>query len=110
MTSLKKSATPNQKIFFIANYRHAESFEPLNSSLPLLVPELHSWKAMCNLVVLAQILNLPDTIDLINMDFPGMMSQKCHQDLKRCIVKKILLQGLLANFALVVQEFSQKSL
>jgi len=39
--------------------RPAASFEPLNSSLPLSAPELHTRKAMCDLVVLAQKLPKP---------------------------------------------------
>jgi len=43
----KKSAPPTKKIFSM-------SFEPLNSSLPLLAPKLKSRKATCNPVVLAR--------------------------------------------------------
>jgi len=42
---------PTKKIFSLQTTRLAESFEPVNSSLPLLAPELRSRKAMCDLVV-----------------------------------------------------------
>jgi len=49
----KKSAPCNQKNFFrVWTGRLATSFEPLNSSLPLSVPEQCACKATCNLVVL----------------------------------------------------------
>jgi len=55
MTSLTKNPHPNQKKFFCEQTRRlAASFEPLNSSLPLSAPELHTHKATCHLVVLAQ--------------------------------------------------------
>jgi len=52
MTSLTDYLQPpTKKIFSLQTTRLAESFEPVNSSLPLLAPELRSRKAMCDLVV-----------------------------------------------------------
>jgi len=49
----KKSALPKQKIVFrVQTRRLAVSFEGLNSSLPLLAPELRMCKATCDPVVL----------------------------------------------------------
>ena len=51
----KKSAPPTKNFFQVQTRRlvSAASFEPLNSSLPLLALELRMHKAMCDLVVLA---------------------------------------------------------
>jgi len=51
----QKICNPQPKNFFrVQTRRLAWSFEPLNSSLPLLVaPELHACKATCDPVVLA---------------------------------------------------------
>jgi len=55
MTSLTKNPNPPSKNFFqVQTRRLAESFESLNSSLPLSVPELGARKAMCDLYFLAQ--------------------------------------------------------
>ena len=40
--------------FWVLTRRLAVFFEPLNSSLPLLVPELRAHKAMCDSVGLAR--------------------------------------------------------
>jgi len=54
MMSLTKNPHPQPKNFFrVQTRRFAAYFKPLNSSLPLLAPELHAHKATCNLVVLA---------------------------------------------------------
>ena len=68
----QKICNPQPKNFFQVQIRRlAASFEPLNSSLPLLVPELHSCKATCDPVVLARnALNLPDTKELICRVWP----------------------------------------
>jgi len=40
--------------FRVQTRRFVAFFEPLNSSLPLLAPELHVRKATCDLLVLVQ--------------------------------------------------------
>jgi len=53
--SLKKSWSPKQKNFFqVQSKRLPASFEPLNSSLLLSVPELRMRNTTCDPVVLAQ--------------------------------------------------------
>jgi len=50
----KKSATPKQKFFFIANYKTCQVFSAFGQLSNALGTELHSCKAMCDPVVLAQ--------------------------------------------------------
>jgi len=52
LTKNLQSTNKKKIIFSLQTARHAKSFERLNSSLALSVPELRQHKATCNLAVL----------------------------------------------------------
>ena len=76
MMSFTKNLHPQPKIFFrVQTTRLAESFETLNSSLPLSAPELRLCKVMCNLVVLAR--NPWNMLSVKELTSIKVMSQWC---------------------------------
>ena len=84
MMSLTKNLQPPPKFYSLATIRLAESFEPLNSSLPLLAAKLCSRKVMCDPVVLAQKYSKRTRCERVNnsVDFVILLSV-CHKKFYR---------------------------